>query len=175
MFRVPFLFQSIDASSSNRFATTGTERTGLLMVVNFTIWFACKFEETSSSEGFLAISTCEMFRVPLRSQSIDAVTAYGFVTTSTLWRKERIEVGFAIGSTISLEKVASSKRLQTLGTYEMVCVPFLSQGSNATVKHRFIAVATFRTKHLLETSLTVWHSVLFIEIASAQWISAIAA
>jgi hypothetical protein len=112
--------------------------------------------------------------VPLRSKSIDAISTNGFIAGATLGRIKSIKVSLAVRSAISLIEVASAKGLQALCANKVVCVPLLSEGSNATIENWFLAVSTLWTIDLLEAFLAVRNSILFKEVPGAKRLSAVA-
>jgi hypothetical protein len=172
---VPFLIKSIDTSSSNWLSTTSTKRTSLLVIMNFTVWFACKFEEASSSERLLTISAAEVFRMPLLSKCIYAVSTNRFVATSTLWSIKSVEVSLTVRSSIALKEVASAKWLQALSADEVIDVPLLAESSNAAIHNWFVAVSAFWTVKLLKALLAVRRAVLLVEVSGSKRFSAVGA
>jgi len=172
---VPFLVERVDTAASNSLAASRTERSCLLMVMDLAVWLASELEECASSKTLLAVLAHKMFRMPLLSNCIDAFTLDGLIATSAPSRKHTVEAPLTIWARVPFEERSALKRLQALGAYEVIHVPFLSQGCDASVQNRLVAMGTAGAEKLLVAPLAVGHIVLLVEIGSAERVLAIAA
>jgi len=171
---MPLLAQCIHTFPSNWLPTTGAQRASLLMVMSFTVRFPTIFKETAACKGLLTVGASKMLRVPLLSQSIDAISPNWVVTTSTFGSKQRVEICLTIGSSVSLKEVAPSKGLKALCADEVVHVPLLSKSSDASIEHWLVTMGTLGAIQFLEASLTVGRAIRFEEIPCSKRFSAIA-
>lgn len=65
MLGVPLLIQSIDNASSNSFSASRTQASGLLVVVDVTVWLAAVFVKLTAAKGLLAIIADKVLWMPL--------------------------------------------------------------------------------------------------------------
>jgi len=171
--RVPFLFKSINTSTSNWFSTACTQGTSLLMIVSFAVRFALIFEEASICKRLLAVRANKVFRVPLRSQGIDTIGSDRFLASSAFWCVQTEEIGLAVGTTIFLKEYSSAKGLQALCADKVLYVPLLSQCRNAAVQYGFRTVSASCAMDLLKAPLAVRLVILFEEISCTKEFTAV--
>jgi len=174
MLRMPLLIESIDTSSSDGLSTTRAQRASLLVIVDLTVRLPSKLVESTTRKVLLAVLANKVFRMPLCSQGIDGFTADGLVASSTSRNKRRVEALLAERTSVSLKEAPSFEWTQTLGADEVVYMPLLSNGSDATIKNGFVTVSTARAEQLLVALLTVRNTVLLKEVVGSQGIAAVA-
>jgi len=172
--RMPFLIKGIHTSSCDGFSAATTARSSLLVVVSFAIGLVGMLKE-GSREGFSAICTHKVLRMPLLSQSINGISFDWLMASSTFWSEKGKEVSFTVWSSVFFKKVSSREGFQALTTDEVVRMPLLTQGSNATIHYSSIAVSAFWAEHELEAVLAVRKPILFEEVLSSDWLVAVSA
>jgi len=173
--RVPLLLESVNTSSSDRLSASGTEGSRLLVIVSLAIRLSSKLEEASSSERLLAVRASKVLWMPLRSQSVDAVSSNRLVATHALRSEVCVKVLLAIRSSIAFVKVSSLKRLQALRADEVIDVPLLSNRGDASIQDWLIAVSALRAEEILEAVLAVGATVLIVKVPRSKGSSTVSA
>lgn len=168
MFGVPFLVESIDNTPCDCLATSSTQASGLLVVMNLTVWFPSMLVKRTTSKGLLAVLAHEVLWVPLLTQGIDAFPADGLVARATSRSKGTIEAVLAVGPRILFKERAPFEGAEALRADEVIDVPLFVESCHAAVQDRLVTVCATSAKQLLVTLLAVREAILFVEIVGAQ-------
>jgi len=146
MFGVPFLVESIDNTPCDCLATSSTQASGLLVVMNLTVWFPSMLVKRTTSKGLLAVLAHEVLWVPLLTQGIDAFPADGLVARATSRSKGTIEAVLAVGPRILFKERAPFEGAEALRADEVIDVPLFVESCHAAVQDRLVTVCATSAK-----------------------------
>jgi hypothetical protein len=131
--RMPLLVQSVYAPSSDWLAASRAETSRLLVIVRLAVGFPAHFEEASSRKRLLAVGAHEVLWVPLRAKSVDAISSNSFSASGAFWSEKSVEIGFAVGLSVSVVEIGTAERFEALSANEMVYVPLSADCGDASI------------------------------------------